>query len=170
MNAKHVMPEPKAPLCEDVSGWKSINGTRAAILNFTGIDICELPQVMDGSGVAVVMKDGHQWTITPWEGGGGFAMAERPKTKEEIERDWQRMLRRTFVGYFSEDRRIMCAQIAERLREISVLLRPDHPPARAMRRSLQRKLNRLAEIQMELLCNRNADSSRFEQELKLLGA
>ena len=170
MNAKHVMPEPKSPLSDDVMGCESVSGNRVAILNSTGIDIRELPQVMAGSAAAVVVKDGHEWTITPWAGGGGFAVATRPQTKVEAERERQRMLRSTFVGHFSKDRLLMCIDIAGCVRKISAQMRPDHPPARSTRRSLQRKLNRLAQIQMELLWNRDADSSLYVQELKQLRA
>lgn len=154
----------------DVFGCESVSGNRVAILNATGVDIRELPQVMSGSGIAVVVKDGHQWTITPWEGGGGFAVATRPQTEKESERERKRMLRSTICPHFSKDRLLMCAEIAERVIQLSAQMRPDHPPARAVRRNIQRKLDRLAQMQMELLCNQSADANLFEQELKHLHA
>lgn len=147
---------------------RSVSGGWGAILNMTGIDIRELPQVMDGSGVALVSKDGHQWTIEPWNGGSGFAFASRKLTEEEAERYEQIMLRRTFVDHFTKDRWSMCLSIAFRVRALAEQMRPDHQPSRATRRSLQRKLNRLARIQTELLVNRRADSSSYEEELKQL--
>ena len=153
---------------EDVLGSVSVSGGWGAILKTTGIDIKEFPCVMDGSGSAVVMHNGHQWTVKPWEGGGGFAMASRLRTEEETKRDEQRMLRNTFVSHFTKDRLLMCMDIAEHVRKLSSQIHPDHPPARAARRSVQRKLNRLAQIQTALLLHRTADSSLYEQELKQL--
>ena len=153
---------------EEALADDSVSGSRVSILNSTGIDIRDFPQVMDGSGTAVVVKDGHTWTITPWEGGGGFAVASRPQTESEIESERQRMLRRTFVDHFTKDRLLMCMDITEQVRALAAELRPDHPPARAARRTVQRKLNRLAQIQSALLLNRGADSSLYEQELKQL--
>lgn len=148
----------------------SISGGRTTILSATGIDIRNFPQVMDGSGEAVVRKDGHTWTITPWEGGGGFAVASRPQTESEIESERQRMLRSTFVAHFTKDRLLMCMDIAEQVTSFLAQMRPDHPPSRAVRRDMHRKLNRLVEIQKDLLLRRTADSSLYEQELKELRA
>jgi hypothetical protein len=147
---------------------RSVSGNWGAILNMTGIDIRELPQVMNGSGVALVSKDGHQWTVDPWKNGGGFAVASRKLTDVEADLAEQEMLRGTIVGHFTKDRWLMCLDIADRVRLLSGQMRPDHPPSRATRRTLQRKLNRLAQIQAELLLNRSADSSSFEQELEKL--
>lgn len=160
--------ETVSQLPEDVLGRDSVSGGWGAILKTTGIDIREFPQVMDGSGTAVVLNDGHQWTIEPWEGGGGFAVASRPQTEAESERARQRMLRCTFVDHFTKDRLLMCMDIAEQVRQLSARMRPDHPPARAARRSVQRKLKRLAQIQTSLLWHRGADSSLYEQELEQL--
>ena len=122
----------------DVLGSDSVSGSWGAILKTTGIDIEEFPCVMDGSGSAVVMHNGHQWTVKPWEGGGGFAMASRLRTEEETKRDEPRMLRNTFVSHFTKDRLLMCMDIAEHVRKLSSQIHPDHPPARAARRSVQR--------------------------------
>jgi hypothetical protein len=148
----------------------SISGGWGAILKTTGIDIREYPQVMDGSGAAVVQKDGREWIVNPWEGGGGFAVAHRQKTEIEIDADRQRELRRTFDASFSKDRLLMCLAISDRLVQLSEKLCPDHPPARSVRRSTQRKIRRLAQIQIELLANREADSSLYERELNQLKA
>ena len=78
------------------------------------------------------------------------------------------MLRNTFVGHFTKDRLLMCMDIAEQVRKLSSQIHPDHPPARAARRSVQRKLNRLAQIQTALLLHQTANSSLYEQELKQL--
>ena len=153
---------------EDVLGSNSVSGSWGAILKSTGIDIKEFPCVMEGSGSAIVLHNGHQWTVKPWLGGGGFAVASRPRTEEETKRDEQRMLRNTFVGHFTKDRLLMCMDIAEQVGQLSAQIRPDHPPARATRRSVQRKLNRLAKIQTALLWHPTADSSLYEQELKQL--
>lgn len=153
---------------EDVLGCDSVSGSWGAILKTIGIDIREFPQVMDGSGTAVVVKDCHQWTVKPWEGGGGFAVASRPQTEAEIEHDRQRMLRSTFVGHFTKDRLQMCRGIAEQIRCLSARMSPDHPTARAARRDMQRKLKRLAQIQTYLMWHREADSSQYEQELEQL--
>lgn len=155
---------------EDVLGCESVSGNQVAILKATGIDIREFSQVMDGSGVAVVVKDGHQWTITPWDGGGGFAVAARPQTEEETERDRLRVLRSTTCPHFSKDRLLMCVDISERVVQLLAQMSPEHPPTRAVRRNIRRKLDRLAQMQLELLCNRNADADLFEQELKHLHA
>lgn len=100
---------------EDVLGKDAISGSWRAILKTTGIDIKNFPCVMDGSGSAVVMHNGHQWTVKPWEGGGGFAVVSRQRTDEEIKKDEQRMLRHTFVGHFTKDRLLMCMDIAEQV-------------------------------------------------------
>lgn len=150
---------------EDVVGDNSISGSWGAILRATGVDVRAFPQVMDGSGTAVVQKDGHQWTLKPWEGGGGYAVASRQKTEAEIEHERQRLLRNTFAGHFSKDRLLMCASIAAKVRGLCVEMRPDHPPSRAARRSLQGKLKRLAQIQTELLFDPAAVPSLYEQEL-----
>lgn len=155
-------------LPEDVFGCDSVSGGWDAILKTTGIDIREFSQVMDGSGNAVVLNGGHEWTIKPWTDGGGFAVASRPQTEAEIERDRQRMLRNTYVGHFTKDRLLLCIDIAGQLRELAEQMRPDRPPARAARRSMQCKLKRLAQIQESLLCLRGADSTKHEQELKQL--
>ena len=44
---------------EDVLGIDSVSGGWGSILKTTGIDIKEFPCVMDGSGSAVVMHNGH---------------------------------------------------------------------------------------------------------------
>ena len=123
---------------------------------------------MDGSGSAVVMNNVHQWTVKPWEGGRGFAVASRPQTDEETKREQQRMLRNTFVGHFTKDRLLMCMDIAEQIRQISAQMRPDHPPAREARRNVQRRLNRLTQIQRALLWQKEADSSFYLEEIKQL--
>lgn len=142
-----------------------VSGNWAAILQMTGIDVREIPQVMDGSGTALVTKDGHEWAIDPWKGGGGLATASRKLTEEEVERAEQRMLRTTFIGHFTKDRWLMCLDVADQLRQLSAQMRPDHPPARASRRALQRKLNQLALIQTDLLLNRSADVRSHKQAL-----
>lgn len=152
----------------DVLGCNSVSGSRKAILRVSGIDIQEFPQVMDGSGSATVSKDGHQWTIKPWHGGGGFAVASRPETEEEIERERRRMLRSTFVGYFRKDRLMMCQTIAREIQYLTKRLSPNNPPPRAVRRDTQRRIRRLAEIQFALLTWAHADSSLYEQELEHL--
>ncbi|MBL8388084.1 MAG: hypothetical protein JNK17_07715 [Hydrogenophaga sp.] len=170
MSAKRANIEQRIPSSVDVMGCDSVSGNQVAIFNSTGIDIRELPQVMDGSGSAVVLRDGHEWTITPWEGGGGFAVAKRPQTEAEIEREQQRALRGTFCPHFSKDRLLMCASIAERIVQLSEQMRPDSPPAREVRRTIRRRLDRLAKMQLELLGNPYADSDLYAQELERLQA
>lgn len=133
-------------LCDDVIQGPSVSGGWFAILETTGIDIRCLPNVMDGSGTSVVMHNGHEWTIKPWLGGGGFAVASRPRTEEEEEQANRRTLRRTYASHFTQDRLEMCMDIAEQVTALLAQMRPDHPPSRAVRRDVHRKLNRLAEM------------------------
>lgn len=153
----------------ELFGGDSVSGNWGAILRATGIDIRELPQVMDGTAAASVLRGGHWWTVEPWEGGGGFAVATRPQTAAECESEKQRLMRSTFSSYFSQDRLVLCTVIAERVAKLSARLRPDCPPSRAKRRTIRRQLDRLSSIQIELLTNKYANVAQLERELKESG-
>lgn len=153
----------------DPPGRVSISSGWGSILHKTGIDIREFPQVMDGTGRATVAVEGHMWTIEPWEGGGGYAVAWRPNTEQEERAERSRASRSTFVGYFGKDRLLMCLRISREIQHISSSLNPDRPPSRAKRRTASRKLKRLAEIQHSLMSSRFVSSEEFADELHKLG-
>ena len=121
--------------------------------------------MMDGSGAVTVVKDGHEWFIKPWEGGCGGASATRRKTEEELEREYELMLRTTTASHFTKDRLLMCMDIAAEMRRLVARLNPERPPARAVRRDIQRKLKRLSQIQTALMWRPESDSRKFVQEL-----
>lgn len=147
----------------------SISGGMGAILKATGIDISQFPEVMDGSGTASVMHDGHQWTIKPWIGGGGLAVVSRPLTVEEERLEDEAVERHTFVSFFGLDRLRLCRKIALEMMRLSGTLRPDCPPARAKRRELRKRLDELAAIQFDLMQYRGADAKAARLRLKDMG-
>lgn len=68
----------------------------------------------------------------------------------------------------TKDRWLLCLQVIDQMRDLSDRMSPDHPPARAQRRTMRRKLARLAQIQAELLCRKSVDVTGYEDELKQL--
>ncbi|MDW5441974.1 hypothetical protein [Polaromonas sp. SM01] len=154
---------------EDVLKRNSVSGGWRAILNATGIDIRQSPQVMDGSGATVVEHEGRQWTLTPWQGGGGFARVSRALTAEEERLEEEDIARRTYVDFFGLDRLRLCRKISIEMMRVAGYLLPDNPPARAKRRELRKRLDKLAVIQFNLMQYRGTDAKEARNLLNEMG-
>lgn len=113
----------------------------------------------------VLGADGHDWKV--WSADGFFVNARRPRTEAEETEYIDRQNARLLSGFFSKDRQLMCAQIADHIQWLAETWIPPRDKRKA--RKVREKIAGLAWLQTQLLERGKVDMAAMRAKLAVLG-
>jgi len=144
----------------------SMTGTPPALMRELGIDVSGLGLEGEGVTAEALGRDGHVWHL---EGHWPLISAFRERTDEELELYIDECNSRSYSGFFSTDRQMLCREVANHFMVLASQIRPERPMPRSRRRELRRRLDLLGDIQFSLLKWRQVDMKEARERLRSLG-